>query len=85
VYNLFLDRQRTIFIHRNISTHRYIGCIHEIEIQIFSLIGQKKGLDTADKWKTWTRGLLCFCPHWSPGIELYMTDIEQTKLENMKM
>ena len=29
VYNLFLDRQRII------SIHRYIGCLHEIDIQIF--------------------------------------------------
>ena len=43
-YNLFLDRQR------NNSIHRYIGCLHEIEIQIFKryayLIGRKYRLDT---------------------------------------
>jgi len=49
VYNLFLDRQRNIihtFVHRNISIHQYLGCLHEIEIQIFKiygyLIGRKK-------------------------------------------
>jgi len=28
VYNLFLVR------HRNISIHRYVGCLHKIDIQI---------------------------------------------------
>jgi len=46
VYNLFLDRQHAIFyIHRSISIYRYIGCLHELEIQIFKkygdLIGRK--------------------------------------------
>ena len=35
VYNLFLDRQRNIYLHHNSSIHRYIGCLHEIEIQFF--------------------------------------------------
>jgi len=35
VFILFLDRQRNIFIYRNIPIHWYIGCLHEIEIQIF--------------------------------------------------
>mgnify|MGYP000215226485 CR=1 FL=1 len=35
VYNLFLDKKRNISIHHNISIHWYIGCLHEIEIQIF--------------------------------------------------
>ena len=41
MYNLFLDRQR------NISIHRYIGGLHEIEIKFVKkyeyLIGQKIG------------------------------------------
>ena len=45
VYNPFFDRQRNIFIHRNISIHRYLGCLHEIETRIFKkcgfLIGRK--------------------------------------------
>jgi len=49
VYNLFLDRQRNILYYRNISIQRYIGCLHEIEMQIFKkysyLIGQKIRLD----------------------------------------
>ena len=42
MHNLCLD------IHRNISIHRYNGCRHEIEIQIFKtydLIGRKHRLD----------------------------------------
>ena len=39
VYNLVLVKQR------NVSIHRYIGCLYEIEIQTFKkygcLIGQK--------------------------------------------
>ena len=37
------------YIHRNISIHRYIGCIHVIEIHFFQrhcyLIGRKNRLD----------------------------------------
>jgi len=40
VYNLFLDRQRNISLRRHISIHRYLGCLHEIEI------GLKDRLDT---------------------------------------
>ena len=47
VFSLFLDRQRTI------SIHRYIGCLHEIEIQIFKIIRlsdwAKNRLDTNTK------------------------------------
>jgi len=35
VYKLFLDRHFNIYIHRNMYIHRYIGCLHEIEIQFF--------------------------------------------------
>ena len=35
VYNLFIDIQSNISIHCNISIHWYIGCLYEIEIQIF--------------------------------------------------
>jgi len=50
VYNLFLDTQRNIYIHPNIAIHRYIGCLHEIEIQFSKKntaiwFGEKK-LDT---------------------------------------
>ena len=38
VYNLFLVRQCNISIHRNSSIHRYIGCLREIEIQMFQKI-----------------------------------------------
>ena len=44
VYILFLDTQRIIYIHRNISIHRYIGCLGEIEIQIH--LGETNRLDT---------------------------------------
>ena len=36
-------------MHRNISIHRYSGCLYEIEIQIFkkdNLIGRRNRLDT---------------------------------------
>ena len=29
------DRQRNISVHHNIFIHMYLGCLHEIEIQIF--------------------------------------------------
>jgi len=36
VYNLFFRQDSVISaIHLNISIHQYIGCLHEIEIQIF--------------------------------------------------
>ena len=35
VYNFLLNKQRNMSIYRNISIHRYIGCLLEIEIQIF--------------------------------------------------
>ena len=38
------------YIYRNVSIHRYIGCLHEIEIQILKkygyLIGWKNRVDT---------------------------------------
>jgi len=52
VYNLFLDRHRNIYIHRNLSIHQYIGFFHEIEIQILKkhgcLIGETFRLNTRD-------------------------------------
>ena len=40
------NRYRNILYTRNMSVHRYIGCLHEIEIRIFkqdcNLIGRKK-------------------------------------------
>ena len=43
VYNLFIDRQRNISIHPNISIHRYLGCLYGIENQVLkNLIGRKK-------------------------------------------
>ena len=32
VYNLFQTDSAIVYIHRNISIHRYIGCLHETEI-----------------------------------------------------
>ena len=32
--SVFIDRQRNMSIQRNISIHRYIGCLHEIKIKI---------------------------------------------------
>ena len=42
VYNLFFRQtaQYFILIQRNNSIHRYIGCLHEIEIQIFKRYGE---------------------------------------------
>jgi len=37
VYELFLD-SALFYIHRNISIKRYIGCLHEMEIQFFKNI-----------------------------------------------
>ena len=41
---------KVLDIHRNIFIHRYISCLHEIEIQIYNkygyLIGLKNRLDT---------------------------------------
>ena len=34
VYNLILDIQRNILYTPYMSIHRYIGCLHEIEIQV---------------------------------------------------
>ena len=34
----FFKDSATFYIHRNISIHRYISCLREIEIQIFKLI-----------------------------------------------
>ena len=47
VYKLILDRHYNIYIHRNMYIHRYIGCLHEIEIQFFKQydLGEKR-LDT---------------------------------------
>jgi len=53
VYNLFLVK------HCNISIYWYIGCLHDIEIQIFKnydyLIGRKNRLDTKGSYNFSTK------------------------------
>ena len=46
---MFRQTAHIVYIHRNISIHRYIGCLHEIEIKkIKNLIGRINRLDTND-------------------------------------
>jgi len=49
VYNLFLY-STTFYIHRNIYNHRYIGCLHEIEIQFFKKYGYLIGRNWLDTY-----------------------------------
>jgi len=39
VYNLFSFRERNLSMHHKYLIHRYIGCLHEIEIQIVKKYG----------------------------------------------
>ena len=52
VYNLCLDRQCNIYVHRNMSIHRSIGCFHEIEIQTYTafLLSDTYRLDTNTRY-----------------------------------
>ena len=61
-------RLRNISIHHNISIHQYLGCLHELEIQIFKkydyLIGRKSPLVLHPKLSEWLDFLchdLMFC------------------------
>ena len=70
VYNLFIDIQSNISIHCNISIHWYIGCLYEIEIQIF-----KKKAQLSDWSKTEVRN------QWGLSVECRSSDTKWVTMD----